>query len=82
MENNIKITEELLNQIIDRESKKYVGIILRRYEIIADRETLKKETKELIYEAYRNIRDILLTCKEAIRLKNAEMKGEEKNGRD
>jgi hypothetical protein len=59
MENKLKISEETLNYIIDQESRKTVGIILKRYEIIDDKEVLKKEIKELIYESFRNVRDII-----------------------
>lgn len=71
MENKISIDENLLKTIISAEAAKTVGIIMKRYEIIEDKETLKKEIKEILYEAYRNLRDLLITCskaKEAIQL--------------
>lgn len=58
----IKISEEQLNDIIKKESNKLVGIILKRYEIIPDKNILKAEIKELIYEAYRNIKNIIVHC--------------------
>ena len=60
MENKINISENLLNQIFQQESRKICGTIMKRYEIIEDKEVLKKEIKELIYEAYRNLRDIII----------------------
>ena len=61
MNNYIYIDVGLLKSIVDSESKKLCGIIMKRYEIIEDKEILKREIKELIYEGYRNVRDILLT---------------------
>jgi hypothetical protein len=83
MENKISIDENLLKNIINAEAAKTVGIIMKRYEIIEDKEILKKEIKEILYEAYRNLRDLLIACskaKESIHL----TKGKEgdKNGAD
>ena len=76
MDNRIKLTEETLNQIIDQEARKTVGIALKRFELIEDKETLKKELKEVIYESFRNVRDMVRTVgKEAINLTNVR-KGE------
>jgi hypothetical protein len=69
MDNRIKLTEETLNQIIDQEARKMVGIALKRFELIEDKEVLKKELKEVIYESYRNVRDMVRAVgKEAINL--------------
>jgi hypothetical protein len=56
-----KIKELLLtylDEVISHESSKLVGKCLKRLEIIDDRETLKKELKELIYESSRELKDI------------------------
>ena len=69
MDNKLKISEETLNAIIDQEARKAVGIIMKRYEFIEDKEVLKKEIKEILYESFRNVRDIIrVTGKEAINL--------------
>ena len=81
----LKITEEQLNQIISKESTKLVGTIMKRYEIIPDKDTLKAEIKELIYESLRNIRDIILQCAKSnceVYLTVSDKKSEEKNGPD
>jgi hypothetical protein len=71
MDNKLKISEETLNYIIDQESKKTVGIVMKRYEFIQDKEVLKKEIKEILYEAFRNLRDMIrVNGKEAIHLEN------------
>lgn len=69
MDIRLKITEETLNQIIEQEARKIVGISMKRFEFIEDREVLKKEIKEILYESYRNLRDMIrINGKEAIRL--------------
>lgn len=60
MEEELKLSKRYLEELIDFESKKLVGKILKRYEIVNDRETLKSELKELIYEEFRQIRDLVL----------------------
>jgi hypothetical protein len=71
MDNRLKFTEEALNFIIDQEARKTVGIVLKRYELIQDKEVLKKEIKETLYEAFRNLRDMIrVNGKESINLTN------------
>lgn len=69
MDTRLKLTEETLNQIVDQEARKTVGIALKRFELIEDKEILKKELKEVIYESFRNIRDMVRAVgKEAIHI--------------
>jgi hypothetical protein len=71
MDNKLKLTEEALNFIIDQESRKTVGIVLKRFEMIEDKVILKKEIKETLYEAFRNLRDMIrVNGKESINLTN------------
>jgi hypothetical protein len=56
---NIKLSKEHFEEILNNESRKIVGTILKRFEIIEDKNILKKDVKELIYESYRNLRDII-----------------------
>jgi len=67
--------QEIIDYIIKNESSKTVGILLKRIELVieqAEKENrdyitvkelnmLKANQKEIIYEAYRNIRDFLTT---------------------
>jgi hypothetical protein len=64
--------QELLDYIVNIESVKTVGIIMKRFELatknkeslsIKEVEELKAQTKEIIYEAYRNLRDFIKTGK-------------------
>ena len=69
MDTKLKLSEEVLNTIIDQEARKAVGIIMKRYEFIQDKEVLKKEIKEIIYESFRNLRDMIrVNGKESINL--------------
>jgi hypothetical protein len=84
MDNKLKISEEVLNQIIEQESKKLVGTCLKRIEIPLeikskegkelilnekDLENLKAQLKNLIYESLRTIRDMVrINGKESISL--------------
>ena len=72
MDIKIILTESLLNTIFDQESKKIVGKCMKRFELTDDKELIKKEIKELLYEALRDIKDILLLNKEAIKLTKKE----------
>ena len=47
-----------LDQVISAEFPKLVGKIMKRFEILDDKDHLKKEIKELIYEGSREMQDI------------------------
>lgn len=47
-----------LDEVLSFESSKLVGKIMKRFEILNNPELLKKEIKELIYEEFRELRDI------------------------
>ncbi len=71
MDLRLKLSEESLNSIIAIEARKTVGVTLKRFELIEDREILKKELKEILYESFRNARDMIRAVgKEAIVLTN------------
>ena len=69
--------KEILDYIVQNESKKTVGIILKRIELSVEQakkdgrdyltfqeiDVLKSQIKETTYEAYRNLRDFLNTGK-------------------
>jgi len=55
----IKLSKEHFEQILNDESRKIVGILLKRFEIIEDKNILKKDIKELVYESFRNLRDVI-----------------------
>ena len=55
----VQLTAKFLNDIIDTCSRTTVGKILKRIDIFGDKETLKKEVKELVYEEYRTLKALL-----------------------
>jgi uncharacterized protein YaaW (UPF0174 family) len=69
MDTKLKISEEILNYIIDQESKKIVGKVCKRFELSENKEEIKSQVKELLYEFMRDLRDIIrINGKEAINL--------------
>lgn len=60
MEQEMKISERYLDELISFESKKLVGKVLKRYEIVSDKDTLKSEIKELVYEQFRDLKDLII----------------------
>ena len=59
-EKELIITEEYLEQVTSKWATSLVGKIMKRFEILNDKETIKKDIKELIYE---NIRDLKVNIK-------------------
>jgi len=57
----LTITVADLTEALDFSSRKFVGKLLKRHEIIENRNVLKKETKELSYEAFRDLKDLLIS---------------------
>jgi hypothetical protein len=53
----ITIDLDLLKTIMDSESKKLVGKVCKRFEVCEDKDQIKKEVKELIYEFGRDLKD-------------------------
>ncbi len=47
-----------LDELLSFEASKLVGKILKRFDIISDRDILRKTIKELIYESSRELKDI------------------------
>jgi len=56
----LKVNETYLKELIDYVSSSLVGKALKRFEILDDKEAIKKETKELIYEEFRHFRDLII----------------------
>jgi protein associated with RNAse G/E len=53
----IELDLDLLKIIMNQESKKLVGTCMKRFEISDNKEEIKKQVKELIYESFRNLSD-------------------------
>jgi len=56
----LTIDDEYLKEILDYSGKGLVGKVLKRFEILDDKDSIKRETKELIYEQFRHLRDLLI----------------------
>jgi hypothetical protein len=69
-QNKVPTEKELLLSYLDtvftKEFNKLVGKLLKRIEILDDKEYLKKEIKELIYESSREMRDIFLAYSDGL----------------
>ena len=76
MDNKIILDLNLYKIILTQEAKKLVGKAMKRFEVSNDKEVIKKEVKELIYEAYRDVYDMLLNGKVIFEFQSKEKKGE------
>ena len=56
----LSISENYLQEVMSYQSKKLCGKLMKRFEIIDNKDALKKMAKELIYESFRDFRDILI----------------------
>jgi hypothetical protein len=63
MENKIILDLSLFKIILDQEVKKLTGKTMKRFELSDDKESIKKEVKEIQYEWARDFYDILKTGK-------------------
>ena len=55
----ILLTNSFLDKIVGDSSRSTVGKILKRVDLFEDKEVLKKDIKELIYEEYRSLKALL-----------------------
>jgi len=59
MEKEYKISEKFLEEIIKKSSQSLVGMAMKRFEILEDKEAIKVSIKELIYENFRNFKALV-----------------------
>jgi len=57
----LKIEEDYLKELINYVGKSLVGKIMKRFEILEDTKIIQKESKELVYEEFRHLRDLILS---------------------
>ena len=55
----LSIDEDYLAELIKYTSKSLVGKLLKRFEILHDNNMIKADSKELIYEEFRQLRDLI-----------------------
>lgn len=77
--NIISLDLELFKLVLEQEAKRLVGKCMKRFELTDDKEAIKANVKEIIYEEFRSIIDILQTGKILFVNQNEYKKGD-KNG--
>ena len=61
MSRELKLSEEYLKELLDYVGSSTVGKVMKRHEILGDRtDMVKLATKELIYEGFRELRDLII----------------------
>lgn len=81
MENKeLRISEEYLTELLDYIGRATVGKVCKRFEVIENRDILKVEIKELIYEEMRNLKNLILAYDKGLSIQQFVMKSpKEKN---
>jgi len=59
MGDDFVVSESFVDEAVSRSSKALVGMVMKRFELCDNKETIKKEVKELIYENYRELKENL-----------------------
>ncbi len=57
---DLNLNIDYVCELLDYQSKKAVSEVMKTFEIVDNKEVLKKLTKEKIYECYRDLRDLLI----------------------
>ena len=76
-----QIEEDYLKELMDYAGKALVGKILKRFEIIESRDIVKSDAKELVYEEFRQLRDLIIAHNRGLNLTQFKFKkptGDEK----
>ncbi len=60
-DNQIILTESYLRETVDHQSSSLVGKIMKRFELSEDKEQIKVQVKELVYEQFRHLKDLLIS---------------------
>jgi hypothetical protein len=55
----IQLEEEYFKELTDYVGRSLCGKILKRFEILEEKDKIKAEVKELIYEEIRQLRDLI-----------------------
>jgi len=71
------LDEKSLEEIISLASKKAVGKVMKRFEIHDNMKVLKSEIKELLYESFRDLEDIIVSVGKGFHVTTFEFKNKE-----
>ena len=58
----LKIKDEYLDELIDYIGRSLCGKVMKRFEIIDEKEVLKNMVKETIYEELRHLKDLIFSA--------------------
>jgi len=72
MENKISIDLDLLKILLDQHAKRLVGKVMKRFELSENKEEIKKQTKEIIYEEMRDLNEFFTNGKMLIEFNRKE----------
>jgi len=64
-----KISEKYLNKLLSDSARNLVGKTCKRFEILQDKEDIKKSIKELIYENYRELKALIISFNVGVEFK-------------
>lgn len=59
MDEHLNISEAYLDQALKNTASSLVGEVMKRFEILENKEDIKSDTKELIYEKFRELKSVL-----------------------
>lgn len=69
-----KISEKHLEELLSYIGRSLTGKLMKRFEIIENKDILKSETKELVYEEIRHLRDLIESHQFGLNLRIFKMK--------
>lgn len=76
---DLNLSVKYVCELVDYQAGKTVGEIMKTFEIVGSKDTtLKKLTKEKIYECYRDLRDLLIAGGRGLEQKIWEFKSKRK----
>jgi len=70
----LHINSIYLGELIDYCGRSLCGKLMKRFEILDNKEVLKAETKELIYESYRSLRDLMIAHNKGLEITSFQFK--------
>lgn len=75
----LQISEDYLEELISQVSKRLVGKIMKRHDLFGSDKNLKSVNKELIYEGFRELRDLLIAHHSGLDISVFEFKTKERD---
>jgi hypothetical protein len=76
----LTISAKSFDDLLAIHSSKTVGKILKRFEISDSKDVIKAQVKELLYESYRDLKDLIIALNYGYHISSMEFKSPVKNG--